>query len=142
MAEINQEQAIARYTDLMKLIQVGAYQERDHEGNYGADGIEEAADKLMFEAASHGLQFVYYNGSSTYTLEPMSQEELVTFKAAIAETPSEFASGFSEERSEHPLPESVKAWQRVSKRLRWNAMSDLAATAGASTHFMMVNLSR
>jgi hypothetical protein len=85
MTNFNQEAAIARYTDLMKLIQVGAYQERDYEGNYGADGIEQAADALEGRAAGQGLQFIWHKEGKYYTLEPMSPEELAAFKAATEE---------------------------------------------------------
>jgi hypothetical protein len=82
MAEFNHEQAIKRYTELSKLIHVGAAGERDHEGNYHEDGIERAADELEHQAALQGLQFVWDSEAKVYTLEPMSAEDIAAFKAA------------------------------------------------------------
>ncbi len=82
MANWDREQAIARYTDLMGLIHVGTFEERDHEGNYTPDGIEKAADSLMFEAASYGLVFVWHQDKQKYSLEPMTQGDLAAFQAA------------------------------------------------------------
>ena len=79
MAEFNKERAIARYTELSRLIHVGAYQERDHEGNYGEDGIEQAVDALDYQAAQHGLAFHWHKESDTYTLEPLSSESKAAF---------------------------------------------------------------
>jgi hypothetical protein len=85
MSEFNKEQSLARYTGLMQLIHVGAYQERNHEGNYGEDGIENAADELEFQAAQNGLQFFWHKDEGYYTLEPMTQEERTAFAEAIKE---------------------------------------------------------
>jgi hypothetical protein len=82
MSDFHQEQAITRYTDLMRLIHVGAYDERDHEGNYGEDGIEQAADRLEYRAAQHGLQFIWHSEGGYYTLEPMTDEERAAFLLA------------------------------------------------------------
>jgi hypothetical protein len=79
MAEFNHERAIARYTELSKYIQAGAYQERDHEGNYGEDGIEREVDRLNFQAAQHGLAFHWHKESRTHTLEPLDDESKSAF---------------------------------------------------------------
>ena len=79
MTEFNHERAIARYTELSSLIQAGAYQERDHEGNYGEDGIEKAVDALNYQAAQHGLAFHWHKESDTYTLEPLDDENKAAF---------------------------------------------------------------
>lgn len=83
--DFDQEEALAHYTELMKLIHVGAYQERDQDGNYGEDGIERAADGLIYRAAQLGLQFVWHKEGQYYRLSPMSAEEIAAFKAATEE---------------------------------------------------------
>jgi hypothetical protein len=55
MTDFNKEQAIKDYTELSRLISVGAYQERDIDGSYGEDGIEESVDTLASLAAQNGL---------------------------------------------------------------------------------------
>lgn len=79
MADFNRERAIARYTELSSLIHVGAYDERDDEGNYGEDGIEKQADELVFQTAQHGLAFHWHKDTNTYTLEPLSDENKAAF---------------------------------------------------------------
>jgi hypothetical protein len=79
MAEFNQEQALRQYSELMKLISAGAYQERDHEGNYGADGIEKEVESLNFEAARRGKEFHWHKDTQQYTLEPISEENKAAF---------------------------------------------------------------
>jgi hypothetical protein len=88
LSDFNHEAAITRYSELMKLIHAGAYDERDHAGNYGADGIERATAELEGRAARLGLQFIWHSEGQYYTLEPMSAEELAAFKAATEEQPS------------------------------------------------------
>lgn len=84
MATFNRERAITRYTDLSRIIHVGAYDAReDHDGNYGEDGIEKAVDELVFQAAQNGLVFYWHKDTSTYTLEPMSAEDKATFELAM-----------------------------------------------------------
>ncbi len=79
-ASFNPEKAIADYTELMRRIQVGAYEERSVEhhltGTWPEDGVEESIANLENLAARQGLQFVWHQESSTYTLEPMSPEDL------------------------------------------------------------------
>jgi hypothetical protein len=79
MAAFDKERAITRYTELSKLIHVGAYDEREPDGSYGADGIEEAANKLIFQAAQHGLAFIWHKESDSYTLEPLLDESKAAF---------------------------------------------------------------
>jgi hypothetical protein len=86
MNAFNQEHAIAQYASLMSLIRAGAYQERDIDGSYGADGIEKAVDELTYQAARHGLTFIWHEDTQTHTLELMSSEESITF--FIAQLPS------------------------------------------------------
>jgi hypothetical protein len=63
----------------MQLIHTGAYQERDIDGSYGEDGIEQEADRLTYEAARRGLEFHYHKETDTYTLEPLSAENKAAF---------------------------------------------------------------
>ncbi len=79
MADFNHERAIARYTELQKLIQAGAYDERDVDGSYGEDGIDKAVDDLNYQAAQHGLAFWWHKESRTYTLEPLDDENKAAF---------------------------------------------------------------
>jgi hypothetical protein len=78
MAEFNQEQALKDYTELQRRVSVGAYEERKSEhfetGTYPEDGVEESIDNLTELAARHGLEFWWHKDTSTYTLEPMSEE--------------------------------------------------------------------
>jgi len=83
MADFNRERAIARYTELSRLIHLGIADERDHEGNYGEDGIEEAADNLVFQAAQNGLVFAWHKDTDTFTLDQMSASDRVVFELAM-----------------------------------------------------------
>jgi hypothetical protein len=76
MAEFNQERAIARYNQLMSLIQSGTYQKRGMDDSYGKDGIEQEADSIALEAAQHGLEFRYHEDTNTYTLELISAKDI------------------------------------------------------------------
>jgi hypothetical protein len=80
MAEFNQASAIAQYTPLAQRIRVGAYQERDVDGSYAPDGIEETIDRLDMQAAENGLKFVW--DGTVFLLEPMTPEEKAEFEAA------------------------------------------------------------
>ena len=82
MSEWNREEAIMHWRGLQQLLQVGAYQERGHEGKYGEDGIEEEAFDLECAAAERGLQFVWHDDQNIWSLEQMSPEEIALFKAA------------------------------------------------------------
>ena len=83
MAEFNQEQAIKDYTELFRLIRVGAYEERSAEhydtGTWPEDGVEESIFNLDLLAAQNSLQFIWHKDSNTFTLEPISAEDLEAF---------------------------------------------------------------
>src|SRR5258708_97376 len=79
MAEFHHERAIARYTELQKFIQAGAYDERDVDGSYGEDGIEKAVDDLNFQAAQHGLAFWWHKEDRRYSLEALDDENKAAF---------------------------------------------------------------
>ena len=75
VAEFNHEQAIKDFTELSRRMRTGSYQqEKDHEGSYGADRIEESIDNLMNAAAREGLAFIYHEEGDIYTLEPVPPE--------------------------------------------------------------------
>lgn len=76
---------LAWYTELMRCISVGAYLERDEEGNYAEDGIEEGVDTLDRWAWEQGRQFVWHQDGRYWTLEPMSTEEVAAYKAAMTD---------------------------------------------------------
>lgn len=82
MTAFNHGKAIADYAHFMSLVRVSAYDERDENGNYGADGIEESIDTLEELAAAHGLEFCWHTDVSTWTLEPMSAETRAAREAA------------------------------------------------------------
>jgi hypothetical protein len=76
VAEFNHEQAIKDFTELTRRMRTGSYQqEKDHEGSYGGDRIEESIDNLMNAAAREGLAFIYHEEGDTYTLEPVPPED-------------------------------------------------------------------
>ena len=77
----HREQAIQQYTELMRLISAGAYDERRHDGSYGADGVEESRDRLETQAAQQGLKFIGLKGGP-FTLEPMTDEEKAEYQQA------------------------------------------------------------
>src|SRR5260221_7249316 len=80
MTTFDKDKAVQRYSELSRLIHVGAYDAReDHDGNYGEDGIEKQVDELSFQAAQHGLEFYWHKDTKTYTLEPMSDENKSAF---------------------------------------------------------------
>ncbi len=74
----NQKRALEDYTELQRRISVGAYSERSAEhfesGTYPEDGVEESIDNLTELAAKDGLEFCWHKESSSWTLEPMSEE--------------------------------------------------------------------
>jgi hypothetical protein len=74
----NQQQALENYTELMCRISVGAYEERSNEhhltGTWPEDGIEESVFNLEELAARNDLEFIWHKESSSWTLEPMSDE--------------------------------------------------------------------
>jgi hypothetical protein len=74
----DQQRAISDYSELQRRISVGAYEERSsyhyESGTYPEDGVEESIDNLTELAAKYDLEFVWHKESSTWTLEPMSEE--------------------------------------------------------------------
>lgn len=80
------EKALEQYTELERRISVGAHSERDHEGNSAEDSIEEAHDKLEYQAALRGLQFVRVEQNpARYELHPMEPEQIEAFIDALLE---------------------------------------------------------
>lgn len=79
MAEITREQALREWASVQEAIQTGAYQEREPDGSYGADGIEESADRLEIWAACRGLQFAWRNEDQEWRLEPIEDAQLLAF---------------------------------------------------------------
>lgn len=79
MAACTHETAIESYSELSRLIRVGAYDERGPDGAYGADGIEQAADTLEQQAAQHGLEFAWSDERGIWSLEPLSEEHKAAF---------------------------------------------------------------
>ena len=67
----DQSRALARYTQLMRLIHAGAYSERDE--------TDQAAQDFEYEAAQYGLEFHYHEEEDRYTLEPLSAENKAAF---------------------------------------------------------------
>lgn len=98
---LNHVQTIARYTELMRLINTGAYDERDENGAYGADGIEQGVADLEFLAAKQGLEFCYHQASKTYSLESMSDEDKTAFKVSQAAESEEIAYQAEQEEYEN-----------------------------------------
>ncbi len=78
MAEWNQAKALDDYTELMRRIRVGAYEERSsyhyESGTWPEDGIEESIDNLTELAARDDLEFCWHKESGSWSLEPMSEE--------------------------------------------------------------------
>lgn len=86
MTTFNHERAIARYAEMMGLIRVGAYQEREVDGSYGADGIERGIAELELKAARQGLAFRWHEHEPHWTLEALTPEERALI--LIAQLPS------------------------------------------------------
>jgi hypothetical protein len=80
----NHEQAIRQYAELMRLLSVGAYDERQQNGSSGADSVEESRDRLETQAALHGLKFTT-DTNTISSLAPMSDQERSEFEAAYKE---------------------------------------------------------
>lgn len=77
----NQEHKLKQYAELMRLITIGAYDERQHDGTYGEDGIEEAADNLEGEGWDNGYNYAS-NPDGSYNLEAMTELELASYQTA------------------------------------------------------------
>jgi len=93
MAEWNHQRAIEDYSELQRRISVGAYSERSAEhfesGTYPEDGVEEGIDNLTELAAKDGLEFCWHKDSSSWSLEPMSEETRTARAQAQAYQPPE-----------------------------------------------------
>lgn len=128
--EFNRENAIKQYTILMQLIHAGAYEERSAEqhlaGTWPEDGIEENVAAYEHEAALQGLTFCFEVTDGTYTLVPMSPDEIAAFKEAeeLAEVCK--AAG---EQAAHDIPycsvEDVRPYQYHYQSGRWYVEVDL-----------------
>lgn len=83
---LTNEQALAAWTQVQHLIEVGAYEERSayhHEtGTWPEDGVEETVFGLEEWAARQDLEFIWHNESRTWSLEPMSEETRTARRAA------------------------------------------------------------
>lgn len=79
----DREKALAQWTGLQQLISAGAYAEREPDGSYGEDGVEESLDALELQAWAHGLNFIWHQeGGGYWTLEPMSEQERADYLVA------------------------------------------------------------
>lgn len=69
----NHEQALKDWTELQRLISVGAYTERSAEhyetDTWPEDGVEESLYHLERLAASEGLQFEWHEDTKQWSLE-------------------------------------------------------------------------
>jgi pyruvate carboxylase len=83
MNTFDKEKAIKQYTELSRLIEVGAYDELEHDGSYPEDGddVLKDMDELTDRAHQNGLKFVGPR-HGPYTLEAMTEQELAEYKAA------------------------------------------------------------
>ena len=79
----DRDKASAVYTRLMNLAQAGVYQERNSDGSYAEDGIEESLEWLDLSAATLGLCFRWNAKAAGWTLEPMSAQEKAAFTDAL-----------------------------------------------------------
>ncbi len=69
------EKAIEHYTELMRLVSVGAYLELEHDGSYpDGDGTLESIDNLGKWASRQALEFVWNIDTSTWSLESANME--------------------------------------------------------------------
>ncbi len=85
----NQEQALQKYTELMRLIRVGAYEERQAHhyasGTYPEDGVEQGVATLDKAARRNGLEFAWNPFTSSFDLQAISQEDLDAMEEAEQE---------------------------------------------------------
>lgn len=75
---LTKEQAIATWTELQRLISVGAYEERSWEHHltdtWPEDGIEESVFNLEnFAASQWQMEFCWNHDSKTWSLVPIEQ---------------------------------------------------------------------
>ncbi len=72
---LTKEQAIKDWTELQRLISVGAFSERSAEhyemGTWPEDGIEESISNLENWAEKQGLEFCWNVDSATWSLTPI-----------------------------------------------------------------------
>ncbi len=72
------EQALDHYTELQRLISVGAYEEMSsyhyETGTWPDDGVEESINNLDLWAEQQGLEFCWNHDSKTWSLVPIEQE--------------------------------------------------------------------
>lgn len=77
MAVLTKAHALQTWTELQRLVSVGAHEERSvehYENNtWPEDGVEESIDNLTEWAAGQGLEFVWITKSKTWSLEPIEQ---------------------------------------------------------------------
>jgi|SRR6185312_12962925 len=102
---LTNEKAIEYWTELHRLISVGAYEERSAEqfetDTWPEDGVEESVHNLEEWAASKGLEFCWNQESKSYSLEPIEQAEppdLVVEQMNRIEAP-----GYNELGEDEPL---------------------------------------
>lgn len=101
MAELTQEQAIKDYTELMRRVRVGAYEERQVDGSFGEDGVEETIFNLQSWAAKQGLSF---HRIDAYVLEPMTAEEKAAYELAQEMTEAESVAA---DQAAHDFPYAI-----------------------------------
>src|SRR5215470_5284093 len=92
---LNHEQAIKAYTELARLISVGAYDELEPDGSYpeGGDDVLKDAERLEWRAYREDLQFVK-GADGTYTLEPMTEDEKRDYLEAVMQAEEQSADDF------------------------------------------------
>ena len=88
----SQEQAIARYAELMQIVQAGAYIE-DENGRYwyAKKNIGNEIDDLMFRAAQIGMKFGYQPDNKVWVIGAMTSDEKAEWAAAQVADSEEIA---------------------------------------------------
>lgn len=79
----DKDKALEVYTRLMELAQAGAYQERNPDGSYAEDGVEESLEQLDLTVVMLGLCFRWNDKAVCWTLEPLSEQEKAAFTDAL-----------------------------------------------------------
>jgi hypothetical protein len=131
----NQEKAIAAYTDLMRYIQAGAYDEHEPDGSYGPDGIEKDLANLEDKAAMNGLKFVG-SKEGTYHLEAMTDQETMEYQAARMSGVIDCAKERVAEDMPYVIVGEVRPYQYHFQSQRWYVEVDVQhhdANQGAAT---------
>jgi len=119
----NQEKALKNYTELMRLVDVGAYSEREPDGSYAEDGIEYSIDALIEQAAQHDLKFIGSKGH--YTLEPMSEQEKAEYQAARLSGVLDVARDRVTEDMPYVIVGEVRPYQYHFNSQRWYVEVDV-----------------